>query len=80
MVGLAANMGFNFGPFIEKCIDPVLSHISFKHSKHIRHNMVVMVKLLTCACQTPEQKVFVLNKMMPSLMNELTTGIKLQNE
>jgi hypothetical protein len=80
LVSMAQNMGTNFGPFVEKSIEAVVSHVSFKHSNHIRHNMEVMVKLLVSCCQTAEQKLFVLQKTMPGLLSELINVIKLQQD
>lgn len=80
LVALAENMGANFAPFVEKSMEPVVSHLSFKHSKHIRHNMQVMVKLLVGCCQTPEQRLFVLERTMPGLLNELVAVLKLQQD
>ena len=80
LVALAENMGPSFGPFVEKSMDAVVNHLSFKHSKHIRHNMQVMVKLMASCCQTTEQKLFVLGRTMPGLLSELVAVLKLQQD
>lgn len=80
MVALASNMGMNFAPFIERSIDVVSSHLSFKHSKELRHNMIVMVKLMISACQNQQQRNFVLEKTMQGLMNEFTQVLKLKSD
>lgn len=80
LVSMAENMGVAFAPFVEKALEPVVTHLSFKHSKHIRHNMEVMVKLLVNCCQTTEQKLFVLKSTMPGLLSELTNVLKLQQD
>lgn len=80
LVAMAENMGASFGPFVEKSLEAVTTHLNFKHSNHIRHNMEVMVKLLVGCCQSPEQKLFVLQRTMPGLLAELVNVLKLQND
>lgn len=80
LVALASNMGMNFAPFIERTLDVVTSHLSFKNSKELRHNMIVMVKLMVSACHNQQQKNFILERTMPGLLNELTQVIKLQSD
>ena len=77
---LSENMGPSFCPFIEKTLPTVTYNITFNKSKDFRQEMIVMAKFLVVDCQTPEQRVVVLNQVMHPLGNELSTAIQSHDE
>lgn len=73
---LAEDMGTAYGPYIEKTIPTISELISFKHNKQIRGNMIRTCKHILNDCVNEQQKNFVLNSVLPPLLQELTIVIR----
>jgi hypothetical protein len=73
---MAEDMGSAFGPYIEKTIPTVSELITFKHNKQIRGNMIRISGHLLKDCVNNEQKAFVLNSILPPLIQELGIVIR----
>lgn len=77
---LAENMSQAFCPYIEKVLPTVVYNVTFTKSKDFRKEMIALVQHLVLACQTPEQRLLVLNQLMPPLGQTLSNSIAGQDD
>lgn len=77
---LTENMGQAFCPYVQKTLPTVSHNVTFGKSKDFRQEMIAMVKFLVLACQTPEQRIAVMNELMHPLGLELSNAISGQDD
>lgn len=64
---LTENMGQAFCPYVEKTLPTIVHNLTYGKSKDFRQQIIAVVKFLTLDCETPEQKIAVMNELMHPL-------------
>jgi hypothetical protein len=60
-----------FNPYINRCIENIISNVQYKHSKMIRKNAVIALANLSYCCGEPQQVLQLILRSLPHFINEL---------